>query len=96
MLSTTAALYGQGMGEKVALITDGRFSGGHAWLCIGLLERVQVMRSPSLSRPIGPASALPDQTWPMQKPRVPPLKRPSVMSATFFAHALAVERSGGR
>ncbi|MEL7517938.1 MAG: dihydroxy-acid dehydratase, partial [Pseudomonadota bacterium] len=27
MLSTTAALYGQGMGEKVALITDGRFSG---------------------------------------------------------------------
>ncbi len=30
MLSTTAALYGQGMGEKVALITDGRFSGGTA------------------------------------------------------------------
>jgi len=28
MLSTTAALYGQGAGEKVALITDGRFSGG--------------------------------------------------------------------
>jgi len=28
MLSTTAAIYGQGMGEKVALITDGRFSGG--------------------------------------------------------------------
>src|SRR3546814_4972453 len=28
MLATTAALYGQGMGEKVALITDGRFSGG--------------------------------------------------------------------
>ena len=27
MLSTTAALYGQGMGDKVALITDGRFSG---------------------------------------------------------------------
>src|SRR3546814_11641787 len=27
MLATTAALYGQGMGEKVALITDGRFSG---------------------------------------------------------------------
>ncbi len=27
MLSTTAAIYGQGMGEKVALITDGRFSG---------------------------------------------------------------------
>ena len=27
MLSTTAAIYGQGMGDKVALITDGRFSG---------------------------------------------------------------------
>ena len=35
MLSTTAALYGQGMGEKVALITDGRFSGGTRGLCIG-------------------------------------------------------------
>jgi hypothetical protein len=32
MLSTTAALYGQGMGDKVALITDGRFSGRHARL----------------------------------------------------------------
>ena len=32
MLSTTAALYGQGMGSKVALITDGRFSGAHARL----------------------------------------------------------------
>ncbi len=30
MLSTTAAIYGQGMGDKVALITDGRFSGAHA------------------------------------------------------------------
>ena len=35
MLSTTAALYGQGSGEKVALITDGRFSGGTRGLCIG-------------------------------------------------------------
>lgn len=35
MLSTTAALYGQGAGEKVALITDGRFSGGTRGLCIG-------------------------------------------------------------
>ncbi len=30
MLATTAALYGQGMGDKVALITDGRFSGATA------------------------------------------------------------------
>jgi dihydroxy-acid dehydratase len=35
MLSTTAALYGQGLGERVALITDGRFSGGTRGFCIG-------------------------------------------------------------
>ena len=35
MLSTTGALYGQEMGEKVALITDGRFSGGTRGFCIG-------------------------------------------------------------
>ena len=35
MLSTTAALYGQGTGDKVALITDGRFSGGTRGFCIG-------------------------------------------------------------
>ena len=35
MLSTTAALYGQGMGDKVALITDGRFSGGTRGFCVG-------------------------------------------------------------
>ncbi|NJR14090.1 MAG: dihydroxy-acid dehydratase, partial [Phyllobacteriaceae bacterium] len=35
MLSTTAALYGQGMGDKLALITDGRFSGATRGFCIG-------------------------------------------------------------
>ncbi|MGB4057044.1 MAG: dihydroxy-acid dehydratase [Alphaproteobacteria bacterium] len=35
MLSTTAALYGQGAGGQVALITDGRFSGGTRGFCIG-------------------------------------------------------------
>ncbi|MEO0413181.1 MAG: dihydroxy-acid dehydratase [Pseudomonadota bacterium] len=35
MLSTTAALYGQGMGEKLALITDGRFSGATRGFCVG-------------------------------------------------------------
>jgi dihydroxy-acid dehydratase len=35
MLATTAALYGQGMGEKMALITDGRFSGATRGFCIG-------------------------------------------------------------
>jgi dihydroxy-acid dehydratase len=35
MLQTTAALYGQGMGNKVALITDGRFSGATRGFCVG-------------------------------------------------------------
>lgn len=35
MLSTTSALYGQGAGDKIALITDGRFSGGTRGLCVG-------------------------------------------------------------
>jgi dihydroxy-acid dehydratase len=35
MLSVTAAIYGQGNGEKVALLTDGRFSGATRGMCIG-------------------------------------------------------------
>jgi len=35
MLSTTAAIYGQGMGNKMALVTDGRFSGATRGFCIG-------------------------------------------------------------
>jgi dihydroxy-acid dehydratase len=35
MLSTTAALYGQGTGGKVALVTDGRFSGATRGICVG-------------------------------------------------------------
>lgn len=35
MLATTSTIYGQGMGDKVALITDGRFSGATRGLCIG-------------------------------------------------------------
>jgi dihydroxy-acid dehydratase len=35
MLSTTSAIYGQGMGEAVALITDGRFSGATRGFCVG-------------------------------------------------------------
>ncbi len=35
MLATTAALYGQGVGDKVALITDGRFSGATRGFCVG-------------------------------------------------------------
>jgi len=35
MLSTTSAIYGQGMGGDVALITDGRFSGATRGFCVG-------------------------------------------------------------
>jgi dihydroxy-acid dehydratase len=35
MLATTAAIYGQGMGDRVALVTDGRFSGATRGFCIG-------------------------------------------------------------
>ncbi len=35
MLSTTSAIYGQGMGEQVALVTDGRFSGATRGFCVG-------------------------------------------------------------
>jgi dihydroxy-acid dehydratase len=38
MLGVTALIYGQGMGEKVALITDGRFSGATRGMCIGYIS----------------------------------------------------------
>jgi dihydroxy-acid dehydratase len=38
MLGATALIYGQGMGEKVALITDGRFSGATRGMCIGYVS----------------------------------------------------------
>ena len=38
MLGPTATIYGQGMGEKIALITDGRFSGATRGMCIGYVS----------------------------------------------------------
>jgi dihydroxy-acid dehydratase len=38
MLGPTAVIYGQGMGEEVALVTDGRFSGATRGMCIGYLS----------------------------------------------------------
>src|SRR6187399_2383485 len=46
MLSTTAALYGQGTGGKVALITDGRFSGATRGFCIGHVGPEAAIRGP--------------------------------------------------
>ena len=46
MLATTAAIYGQGMGDKVALITDGRFSGATRGFCIGHVGPEAVVGGP--------------------------------------------------
>ncbi len=46
MLATTAAIYGQGMGEKVALITDGRFSGATRGLCVGHISPEAMSQGP--------------------------------------------------
>jgi dihydroxy-acid dehydratase len=46
MLSTTSAIYGQGWGEQVALITDGRFSGGTRGFCIGHVGPEAAMGGP--------------------------------------------------
>ncbi len=46
MLSTTAALYGQGAGNKVALVTDGRFSGATRGFCIGHVGPEAAMGGP--------------------------------------------------
>jgi dihydroxyacid dehydratase/phosphogluconate dehydratase len=47
MLSTTAAIYGQGMGDKVALITDGRFSGAPAASASAMSARRPPSAAPS-------------------------------------------------
>ena len=46
MLSPTSAIVGMGLGEKVALLTDGRFSGGTRGLCIGHISPEAAGRGP--------------------------------------------------
>jgi dihydroxy-acid dehydratase len=46
MLSPTSALMGMGLGESVALITDGRFSGGTRGACIGHISPEAAARGP--------------------------------------------------
>ena len=46
MLSPTSAIMGMGLGEKVALITDGRFSGGTRGACIGHISPEAAVRGP--------------------------------------------------
>jgi dihydroxy-acid dehydratase len=46
MLSPTSALMGMGLGEQVALITDGRFSGGTRGVCVGHISPEAASRGP--------------------------------------------------
>ncbi len=46
MLSPTSAIMGMGLGDKVALITDGRFSGGTRGACIGHISPEAAARGP--------------------------------------------------
>ncbi len=46
MLSPTSAIMGMGLGDKVALITDGRFSGGTRGACIGHVSPKRPPRGP--------------------------------------------------
>ena len=46
MLAPTSAIVGMGLGEKVALITDGRFSGGTRGLCVGHISPEAAARGP--------------------------------------------------
>jgi dihydroxy-acid dehydratase len=46
MLSPTSALMGMGLGDKVALITDGRFSGGTRGACVGHISPEAAARGP--------------------------------------------------
>jgi dihydroxy-acid dehydratase len=46
MLSPTSAIMGMGLGESVALITDGRFSGGTRGACIGHVSPEAAARGP--------------------------------------------------
>jgi dihydroxy-acid dehydratase len=50
MLSPTSAIMGMGMGEQVALITDGRFSGGTRGACIGHVSPEAAVRGPIAAR----------------------------------------------
>ena len=68
MLNPTSAIMGMGLGNSVALITDGRFSGATRGACIGHVT----------------PEAASGETWPMQAPRVAPEKRPSVIRATLL------------
>ena len=53
MLSPTSAIMGQGLGDKVALITDGRFSGGTRGACIGHISPEAAAGGPIAALKVG-------------------------------------------
>jgi dihydroxy-acid dehydratase len=55
MLSPTSAIMGMGLGDKVALITDGRFSGGTRGACIGHVSPEAAARGPIAALQAGDA-----------------------------------------
>ncbi|RPJ21309.1 MAG: dihydroxy-acid dehydratase, partial [Chloroflexi bacterium] len=58
MLSPTSAIMGMGLGEKVALITDGRFSGGTRGACIGHVSPEAAARGPIAALKAGDVIAI--------------------------------------
>ena len=77
MLATTAALYGQGTGGKVALITDGRFSGATRGFCIGHVGPEAAVGGPiALS-----ATATSSRSTPRRAPSTSSSRRPNWTSA---------------
>lgn len=92
MLGVTGQIYGQGMGEKVALITDGRFSGATRGMCIGhvspeaaaggpiaLIENGDIIRVDARSRSIN--VLLDDAELARRRERWKPKERPRLAGA---------------
>ena len=79
MLAATAAIAGQGLGEEVALVTDGRFSGATRGLCVGHVapEASQADLSPwskRATRSSSTSTSAPSTSWsptPRSKPAMP-------------------------
>ena len=112
MLGVTALLYGQGMGEKVALLTDGRFSGATRGMMIGYVspeaavggalglvrngDRILIDASKGILKLEVPASELRKRT--AKKPKRPPVSGVLEKYAAQVGSAYlgAVTHSGGK
>ncbi|WP_118136333.1 dihydroxy-acid dehydratase [Oceanicella sp. SM1341] len=101
MLGPTAVIYGQGMGEKVALITDGRFSGASRGMCIGYVSPEAAVGGPlGLVREGDPIRVdcnartmellLPEEEIAARKAAFTPLPRPYRLSGAMQKYAAQV------